>query len=166
MDPKSQGYIMKRTSKELAYRIEQFKEGLKKVGVKLTYQRLEVFREIAQSEDHPDAETIWKGVRQRVPTVSLDTVYRTLWLLIDLGLVETLGCVHERVRFDANQRSHHHFVCRRCGKICDFYSEEFDRLSIPDSVRGLGNVERMRVEISGICVQCSEKEKPEQGIDS
>jgi Fur family transcriptional regulator, peroxide stress response regulator len=60
-------------------------------GVRLTDQRLEIFREVAASLDHPDAEAVFRAVQPRVPTVSLDTVYRTLWLLTDLGIVTTLG---------------------------------------------------------------------------
>ncbi|HPA47229.1 MAG TPA: Fur family transcriptional regulator [bacterium] len=149
---------MKPASEELQDRIDKFKEGLKKAGVKLTHQRLVIFQEVARSKDHPDAETIWKGVRQRVPTVSLDTVYRTLWLLMDLGLIATLGFPHESVRFDANRSTHHHFVCTKCGKIRDFCSEEFDRLKIPDSVKELGHAEKMHVEVRGLCVHCSNQQ--------
>ena len=58
--------------------IERCKEVLKAAGVRVTHQRLEIFREVASSTAHPDAETVFRGVRDRLPTVSLDTVYRTL----------------------------------------------------------------------------------------
>jgi Fur family peroxide stress response transcriptional regulator len=148
---------MKISPEELKQRMNHFKEGLRRSGVKLTHQRMEIFREVAKSGDHPDAETIYKGVRTRVPTVSLDTVYRTLWLLLDLGLIPTLGPSRERTRFDANMGSHHHFVCSRCGMTRDLYSTEFDQLKIPESVKELGRVERTQVEIRGICHQCSKK---------
>ena len=59
--------------------------------MKLTHQRMEIFREVARTADHPDAQTVYERVRKRVPAVSLDTVYRNLWLLSDLGLLSTLG---------------------------------------------------------------------------
>ena len=71
--------------------MEWFKEGLRQSGMKRTSQRIEVFRELAKSGNHPHAEGICKGVRKRVPTISQDTVYRTLWTLLDLGLISTLG---------------------------------------------------------------------------
>ncbi|MBN2467659.1 MAG: transcriptional repressor [Deltaproteobacteria bacterium] len=148
---------MKISPEELKQRMNRFKEGLKRSGIKLTHQRLEIFREVAESGDHPDAETIYRGVRERIPTVSLDTVYRTLWLLLDLGLIATLGPSRERSRFDANMSPHHHFVCSRCGMTYDFCSPEFDQLNIPDSVMELGNVEKLQVEVRGICLQCSKK---------
>jgi len=141
---------------EVERRMSLFKEGLIDAGIKTTFQRLEIFREVAGSEDHPDAETIYKAVRKRVPTVSLDTVYRTLWLLLDLGLINTLGPKH-KVRFDGNTRLHHHFVCTRCGLTRDFYSEEFDNLTIPDAVKDLGGIEKSQVELKGICSDCAKK---------
>jgi len=147
---------MKIDPEELRQRINRFKTGLKRFGVKLTHQRLEIFQEVAKSGDHPDVETIYKGVRKRVPTVSLDTVYRTLWLLLDLGLITTLG-TRDRVRFDGNMRSHHHFVCSKCGMTHDFYSGEFDQLKIPETVKALGSVEKAQVEFKGFCLRCSKK---------
>jgi len=147
-------------AKELEKRMRRLKEGLRRSGMKSTHQRLEIFREVAKSGDHPDAETIYNGVRERVPTISLDTVYRTLWLLPDLGLLTTLGASRERVRFDANLRPHHHFVCMRCGMTQDFYIEKFDRLTAPNSIKSLGSVEKTQVEIRGVCLQCSKKTNP------
>ena len=126
---------------KLQERLSQLKAGLKRSGVKLTFQRLEIFREVAKSLDHPDVETVFFGVRRRIPTISLDTVYRTLWLLIDLGLLTTLGPPRGRVRLYANLSPHHHFICKKCGITRDFLSPKFDRLKIPNTVKALGSVE-------------------------
>ena len=91
-----------------AHRLEHLKTVAKKSGVKLTHQRLEIFRELAAAQDHPDAETLFRAVQRRMPTVSLDTVYRTLWMLHRLGLVTTLGPQRDGIRFDANLAPHHH----------------------------------------------------------
>jgi len=144
---------------ELARRLQQFKDACRQAGVKLTHQRMEIFREVAQTGDHPDAETIYRGVRERIPTMSLDTVYRTLWLLSDLGLITTLGPPRERTRFDANLSRHHHFVCVRCGVTLDFYSEAFDELKLPQSVMALGHVETTHVEVRGVCQRCASKKQ-------
>src|SRR5450759_5702430 len=95
---------------EVELRLERFKGAAKQAGVKLTHQRLEVFRELASSLEHPDAETLLHGVQARLPTLSLDTVYRTLWMLNNLGLIRTLGPRRDSVRFDANLAPHHHYV--------------------------------------------------------
>jgi Fur family transcriptional regulator, peroxide stress response regulator len=150
---------MKISLEELNQRVDHCKQGLRRSGVKLTHQRLEIFRELAKSLDHPDADTIYRSVRKRIPTISLDTVYRTLWLLLDLGLINTLGPSRERTRFDANLKSHHHFVCSACGMTRDFYSEELNSLKIPKSVNPLGQVNTTNVEVRGVCLACVGKNK-------
>ena len=141
----------------LQQRMNHLKEQFRSSGVKLTHQRMEIFREVAMSEEHPDAEKIYNSVRKRLPSISLDTVYRTLWSLLDLGLITTLGLPRKTVRFDANMKLHHHFVCTRCGMTRDFYSKELDRLKIPGSEKILETVQRTQVEVSGICMKCSGK---------
>ena len=136
-------------------RVSHLTDGLKQAGVKMTHQRLEICREIASATDHPDADTVHLGVRQRVPTVSLDTVYRTLWLLRDLGLIDTLTTGGPRMRFDGDSAPHHHFICMRCGEVYDFYSEEFNRLQVPKEVRAQGTVRKTHVEMRGICSRCA-----------
>ena len=94
--------MMKIKKKEVEQRMKHFETVCRGEGIKLTHQRLEIFREVAQTGDHPDADLVFQRVRKRIPTVSLDTVYRTLWILSDLGLVVTLGSSRESTRFDAN----------------------------------------------------------------
>ncbi len=140
---------------EIDRRMGHFEEICRNEGLKLTHQRREIFREIAQAGDHPDAEEIYRRVRERLPTVSLDTVYRTLWMLNDLGLVKTLGSVRERTRFDANLESHHHFVCRQCGLTRDFVSDELDTIELPQSLHNYGEIEATHVEVRGLCRECT-----------
>jgi len=148
---------MKTVGVEVGRRLEQFKAACKKAGVKLTHQRLEIFREIAASTEHPDAETVFRGVQARIPTVSLDTVYRTLWLLDGLGLITTLGPRRESVRFDPNLEHHHHYVCVQCGLAKDFESEELNALAIPASVKKYGSVLTTHVEVRGLCAACAKE---------
>ena len=147
------------SKEEIEQRMERFEAVCRNSGMKLTHQRMEIFREVAQTGDHPDAEKVYQGVRERMPTMSLDTVYRTLWMLKDLGLITTLGSSRERTRFDANLSHHHHFVCVRCGLTRDFYSDAFDELRLPDSVKAFGRVETTQVEVKGVCLKCNAKEK-------
>jgi len=154
---------MKVENNEIERRLKQFKAAAKKAGLKLTHQRIEIFREVASSVKHPDAETVFRAVRARVPTVSLDTVYRTLWMLDDLGLVTTLGPRHESVRFDANLEHHHHYICVRCGLARDFESSELNPLRIPASVKGFGSVVATHVEVRGICKRCEKARKSSWG---
>jgi len=140
---------------EVARRLDTFKAAFKKAGVKLTHQRLEIFREVAASVEHPDAEMVFRAVQARMPTVSLDTVYRTLWLLSELGLINALGPRRESVRFDANLAKHHHYICMRCGLTRDFESLALDTIRIPAAVKNLGSVVVMQVEVRGLCANCA-----------
>jgi Fur family transcriptional regulator, peroxide stress response regulator len=150
---------MKIKKKEVEERLKHFETVCREKGIKLTHQRMEIFREVAQTEDHPDADQVFQRVRDRLPTVSLDTVYRTLWLLNNLGLVVTLGSSRERTRFDANLDSHHHFVCENCEFTRDFYSSDLDNISLPDSVGSFGEIEAIHVEVRGLCRACVAKER-------
>ena len=151
---------MKVSKEDIEQRMARFEEVCRNSGAKLTHQRMEIFRDVAQTGDHPDAEKIFQGVRQRMPTVSMDTVYRTLWWLTDLGLITILGPPRERARFDANLNRHHHFVCTQCGLTRDFFSEKFDCLELPESVRSIGHVKKTQVEVKGLCLECAAGYKP------
>lgn len=143
------------TQPEIAARVERFKAALHGAGVRVTPQRVEIFREVLSSRDHPDVESIFKSVKRRLPQVSLDTVYRTLWTATDLGLLATLGPREAKLRFDANPAPHHHFVCTRCGAIQDFEAHELDAMPLPERVAALGSVQSTRVEVRGLCARCS-----------
>lgn len=136
-------------------RLLRFKEACRQAGVKMTHQRLEIFREVVSRNDHPDAASILSGVSGRLPTVSMDTVYRTLGMLTEIGIVATLGPRHESVRFDANPTPHHHYVCTCCGTIRDFTSPDLLTLNLSSSVAALGSVEATHVEVRGVCLECA-----------
>jgi Fur family peroxide stress response transcriptional regulator len=150
---------MELQKKDVEGRMRAFQRVCREAGARLTPQRAEIFREIAQSQEHPDAESIYQGVRGRLAAISLDTVYRTLWWLADLGLVTTLGPTRDRTRFDANLARHHHFVCVRCGLTRDFCSDVLDNLALPAAVAAIGAIERTQVEVKGVCHACAAKQE-------
>ena len=141
-------------SSNVQRKVENLMAVAKQAGVKMTHQRIEIFRELAATEAHPDVDSIFRAVQQRLPTVSLDTVYRTLWMLHDLGLVRTLGPQRNGVRFDANLDQHHHYVCVRCGSVRDFESADLNALRVPETVKQLGSIAHAQVEVRGVCAQC------------
>jgi Fur family transcriptional regulator, peroxide stress response regulator len=148
---------MRVSSDEVARRVARLKTAAKDAGLKLTHQRLEIFREVASSVEHPDAEAVFQAVHTRMTTVSRDTVYRTLWMLNDLGLISTLGSRRESVRFDANPERHHHYVCLRCGKAGDFQCADLDALRLPHTVQELGSALSTHLEVRGLCASCAKK---------
>jgi Fur family peroxide stress response transcriptional regulator len=140
---------------EIERRMGRFTEMCQTHGLKITHQRMEVFRQLAGAEDHPDAETIYQNVSHRVPAISRDTVYRTLSTLEEHGLVRKAEMLSGKARYDANVDRHHHFVCQRCGRVYDFYSDALDELPVPRSVTALGRVESSHVQLRGTCVSCA-----------
>ncbi len=159
---------MTRTPTELKKMLGHFGAMIRRAGVKITPQRLEIYRETARTDDHPTLETIYRNVRRKMPGVSLDTVYRTLDLFRELGLVSTLRPLPDRARFDANTAPHHHFVCIRCGLTRDFTDPNLDSLKVPAAARAFGHAESAHVEVRGICAACAngKKTKPTNGTRS
>jgi Fur family peroxide stress response transcriptional regulator len=135
--------------------MDRFEAVVRESGVKRTPQRTEIFRRTAEREDHPDIETIHREVRRAMPCVSLDTVYRTLDLFRDLGLVSNVRTLSGHPRFDANTAPHHHFVCTRCGLTRDFSDPALASLKVPEAARAMGRPESARLEVRGLCPACA-----------
>ncbi len=150
--------------REVARRVAQFHTAARDAGVRITPQRTEIFREVASSLEHPDAEAVFRAVHSRMPAVSLDTVYRTLWMLNDLGLISTLGSRRESTRFDANPEKHHHYLCIRCGMARDFECDPRHTLRLPAAVKELGSVLSTHIEVRGVCGRC--EQRADQNTDS
>jgi len=144
--------------------LDAFREACRVRGIKATPQRLEIFREVAESRDHPDAEAVFRGVQARLPTVSLDTVYRTLKMLTELGFIATLGPRQESLRFDANKEPHHHYVCVKCGKIQDVTSNLLDVESVERFVSSFGSVQTAQIEVRGLCNTCASHEAANRSV--
>lgn len=142
---------------ELEHRMRSFVEACREKGLKATHQRMEIFRELAGSEEHPDAETVYQTVCRRVPAISRDTVYRTLATLEEHGFIRKAEALSGTTRFDANTDHHHHFICTVCGKIQDFYSPALNDLPIPSSVQSLGMIESSQVQVRGVCTTCANR---------
>ena len=150
---------MKMEAKEVEKRVNAFSEVCRRYGVKVTHQRTEIYRELAGTNEHPDVETIYVRVRKRIPTISLDTVYRTLRLLEKKGLISRVGSLGEKTRFDANRDRHHHFVCTGCGFMGDIYNEEWYDFRVPSDVMAMGTVNSVHVELRGLCKTCQRERR-------
>lgn len=150
---------MKNSNKKQSQSLAHFKTICHDAGVKCTQQRMKIYSELIQNPNHPDAETVYKKVRNQLANISLDTVYRTLWLFKDLGLITTIGPSRERTRFDPNLNPHHHFICTECGLILDFSSDQMDTLDIQESIKSIGKVGSLQVNIQGICRECEITDK-------
>lgn len=144
-------------SDELKGKIEAFRVICREKGLKVTPQRLAVYKTLLESKEHPSAEMVFKKVRKEVPNISLDTVNRTLLTLADIGeafIVEGSG---EVKRFDSQLKIHQHFKCVKCRKIIDFHHKPFDNIKVPKSIKSKYTVLRKTVYLEGICDVCRKK---------
>ena len=97
-------------------------------GLKVTSQRLAICNFILSRKDHPTAEQIYQELRNEHPTISLGTIYKTLHLLQELGLIQELGFTEGSVRYDPDMELHINMVCSKCGKISDYKTENVEKL--------------------------------------
>ena len=125
--------------------------------MRLTPQRLEIFRAFDGAKDHPSAYEIYKRISSRHPTISHDTVYRTLDTFTEWGLIDKVEFLDAKVRFDPNLKPHQHFICTECGGIRDFYWNDFDEIDLPPDVTEWGQPKTRHAQIKGICAECLEK---------
>jgi len=93
---------------------------LKEKGYRLTPQRMMVIEALHSADEHVSVEEIYSQLRARYPYANISTVYRTLELLKELGLVTETVLGDGRVRYHpADKGHHHHLVCQKCGRVID-----------------------------------------------
>jgi Fur family peroxide stress response transcriptional regulator len=133
-------------------RLNEFVESCKKVGLKVTHQRIEIFKTLAETREHPDVETIYRRVKHKIPTISLDTVYRTLRTMVKHNLISLLQVTPERMRFDANTEPHYHFICNDTGQVIDLDIDPI-AIDIPDEIGQFGTIDSVNIEFRGTLKQ-------------
>lgn len=129
-------------------------EALRRRGQRVTPQRLAVARLLERHNDHVTAETLHRRIRETMPGVSLPTVYATLELLEELGLVGRLMTESGVVVYDPNTSEHHHLVCRACGAIIDVEAEVDDGAIMAAARRNGFAPATAQVVVSGLCRAC------------
>jgi len=139
--------------------VELLKKLCRENGMKLTPQRLEIFRAIDGAKDHPSAYEVYQRVKAHHPTISHDTVYRTLDTFDQWGLVDKVEFLDAKIRFDPNVKPHHHFICTKCGGIRDFIWNDFDEVDLPPDSREWGQPKSRHAQIKGVCARCLGKRK-------
>jgi Fur family peroxide stress response transcriptional regulator len=96
---------------------------LREKGFRVTPQRLAICEYILSSKEHPTVDQVYHAVRKEHPTLSLATVYQTLHLLAEVGMLQELGFSDGVARYDPRNSPHINIVCKGCGKIRDYESE-------------------------------------------
>lgn len=94
---------------------------LRDKGFKVTPQRLAIFKVLAASKAHPSAEMIFNQLQPSYPTMSLATVYKTVEILKEIGLIQVLNAGEDSFRYDADTSAHPHIRCLQCGRVDDLH---------------------------------------------
>jgi len=138
-------------------KIEELKVKCSEHKMRLTPQRIEVLKMIASSTAHPDADVVYDQVRKVMPSISLDTVYRTLTSLEELGMIFKVDNELPKTRYDANIDPHSHFICVRCGAVFDIFHKE--EIKAPKESFEFGDVIQANLQVKGICNKCKGDKK-------
>ena len=137
---------------------ERFEGLLKRLNLKKTPRRLAVLDVMAGAGTFFSAEQVWTGVRKRLKSVGLPTVYRILEELAEGGTLARVIQDNRRLYYYycPNERHHHHFVCVSCGKVEDIELCLMDVLEREVSERIKGTVLSHIIQLEGLCMKCME----------
>ncbi len=134
-----------------------FRDRCKQHNLNMTPQRVAIYEELIKSKNHPDADDIFKRVRNIFPDISIDTVYRTLSKFAEIGVIHVVEGYGEAKRYDPDTNKHHHFRCQKCNKIVDFHDRSYDNVKVPKAFQKNFRVVNVKVILEGVCDKCVKK---------
>lgn len=129
---------------------------LKENSIKTTLQRLEILRYLDDHRTHPTADQIYTDLKEKNPSLSKTTVYNSLEIFKEHGIIQTLTISGSELRYDFKCTMHHHFLCKKCGRIIDI------DISCPhiEKIRKEGyQIDEVHGYFKGVCKDCLQKEK-------
>ncbi len=128
-----------------------------KLGAKrVTNQRQVILEELKKLTTHPTAEELYLIIKDKIPNISIGTVYRNLNNLAEKGYILKLDNMGSQNRFDGNTEPHIHIVCVKCGKVRDIHKN----FSIPKNYKELSKefeILGYNFNLYGICKECTSK---------
>ncbi|MEP6714859.1 MAG: transcriptional repressor [Terriglobia bacterium] len=137
------------------------KEALSRQGMRLTRQRQILLDLIDKTGQHLDAERLFQLAKEQDPKLNRVTVYRTLKLLKESGLVDELDLMHqagEQHFYETRRkREHAHVICLGCGKVEEFFGEPLQRLRSQIEAHFGFQIVLARTEVGGYCSHCQDR---------
>jgi Fe2+ or Zn2+ uptake regulation protein len=134
---------------------ENLKQKLESGKNHLTQQRIAVFDYLQTVEHHPTAEEVFFAVKQRLPKISLATVYKNLESLANCGAITKLTYGDAAARYDIRTDHHYHTRCLTCGKLSDLDAEAGDEFLAQIKPKSDFTVKDYRLELLGFCADCN-----------
>lgn len=138
-------------------KINCFINKCKEKRLRITPQRTVIYKTLMNSKEHPSADVIHRKVSVEFPSISLDTVCRTLATFVEIGVVNSVEGHGDPKRVDPNLKNHHHFHCISCGKITNFQNVRFDKIELPEEINDKFSIRTKRIVLSGYCEMCNEQ---------
>jgi Fe2+ or Zn2+ uptake regulation protein len=136
---------------------DHLRDTFRATGRRLTSQRRLILGVLEESDVHLDAETLFVRAKARDPDISLATVYRTLAVLKEMGLVEEHSLGEEHRHFEAvRDEPHYHFICLACGRVIEFDAPVMTQVRRDVSEREGVCITDIHLRLSGYCAQCQE----------
>lgn len=129
----------------------------KEKNLKLTPQRIAVYKYLKNTKSHPSAETVYKSLQKDYPTMSLATVYKALKTLVEVNLVQEINVGEGSFRYDANVEAHPHIQCINCGKVDDIENLSYSKLNEEVQNYTDYNVMYNKIYFYGLCPDCKHK---------
>ncbi|MDF2540888.1 MAG: hypothetical protein K0S47_606 [Herbinix sp.] len=124
--------------------------------IKYSRQREAIKEYLAQTKEHPTADTVYMHIRKSYPNISLGTVYRNLNMLAEQGEVLKLNCQDGSDRYDGNPKPHYHFLCNKCGRVVDLEMESIEHINVIAGAGFDGRIEGHITFFYGLCPDCKE----------
>ncbi|OPJ55338.1 Fur family transcriptional regulator [Clostridium oryzae] len=125
--------------------------------LKLTPQRIAVYKYLQSTKEHPSAETIFKALQPLYPTMSLATVYKALKTLVEVKLIQEINLGEGNSRYDGNPNPHSHLQCVQCLRVDDLEGICFQNLN--DEIKDNTDYDILynQVYFYGVCSHCKNK---------
>ena len=144
-------------ARTVRYTVAELRAELEAAGIRPTAQRIAILGFMRENPVHPTAEVVYAALSGEIGSLSLTTVYNTLKLLVEHGLVSMLTIDDTFKCFDGNVNMHAHLMCRECKKIFDMPMPK----EVADFVGALDGFEPEDVQlyVKGICKDCKNKNK-------
>ena len=132
--------------------VDKFREFLATKSQRLTHERLRIVEEVFSDHEHFDADQL----AQRLNSVSRATVYRTLNLMVDGGLLRRVARPNDREVFehDYGYPEHDHLICKQCGNLIEFPAVDVSQIVDDVAAQQGFRVEGHRLEVYGVCAEC------------
>ena len=145
--------------------LDDFRHRCKERGLAFTFQRQVIYEAIVDSHEHPTPELIYEHVRQRIPSISLGTVYKNVKTFLASGVLKEVTLHHGSLRLEANMTPHHHVVCSSCRAIYDIDQSAVQPVQYSASEVPAGfSIDRCQVEFVGLCRACRTARKKSKTI--